>query len=79
MPFISKNTPAPAFELWKLQPAACVGQDAPQKVADAAAKKKSCMKPKCRSLELIALPEAAAQNFVMVLDAGLIILYCGGP
>ena len=70
---------APAFELWKLQPAAFVGQDAPQEVADAATKKKSYIKPECRSLELVALPKAAAQASVMVLDAGLIILYCGAP
>ena len=69
----------PAFELWKLQPAAFVGQDAPQKVADAATKKESCIQPECRLLELVALPKAPTQASVMVLDAGLIILYCGVP
>ena len=70
---------APAFELWKLQPAAFVGQGAPQEVIDAATKKKSGIKPECCSSELIALPEAAAQVSVMVLDPGLIILYCIAP
>ena len=70
---------APAFELWKPQPAAFVGQDAPQKVADTAAKKESCIQPECCLPERLALPKACAQPSVMVLDAGLIILYCGAP